>query len=102
MKALPKTAEFHALANRVIWFEPPEQALQNAARFMAYAFRYATHQDMKLLRSALADEDLMEALENAPPGIIDQRSWSYWHAILGKFPAPPMRKREAFEGLSLG
>jgi hydroxypyruvate isomerase len=73
-----------------------------AASFMAYAFRYATHQDMKLLRSALADEDLIEALENAPPGIIDQQSWSYWHAILGKFPAPTMRKREVFEGRSLG
>jgi hypothetical protein len=90
MKALPDTAEFYALAGRVLWFEPPEQALRNVTRFMAYAFRYATHEDMKLLRTVLSDDDLREALGNAPPGIIDGRSWSYWHAVLGVCPAPVM------------
>lgn len=57
-------------------------------RFMAYAFRYATHQDMQTLRTKLNDDDLRTALAEAPPGIIDPRSWSYWHAVLGTFPAP--------------
>ncbi len=93
MNAIPNTKEFHELAARVIWFEPPEQALFNVSRFMAYAFRYATHDDMQKLRAKLNDDDLRSALANAPPGIIDARSWSYWHAILGTFPAPPMPQR---------
>jgi len=93
MNKIPNTQDFRDLAARVIWFEPPEMALQDLTRFMAYAFRYATHEDMAALRSALSDDDLRKALAEAPPGIIDARSWSYWHSILGRFPPPPMPKR---------
>lgn len=93
MNALPDTLEFRNIAARVIWFEPPEVALSDVPRFMAYAFRYACHADMKLLRLVVDDEDLRWALRNAPPGIIDPRSWSYWHAILGLFPPLPQPKR---------
>ena len=94
MKALPLTEQFLELATRVIWFEPPDVALRNVPRFMAYAFRYATHEDINELRSVLNDDDLRAALAEAPPGIIDPRSWSYWHAVLGVFPAPAIPKRE--------
>ena len=97
MKALPLTKDFLALATRVIWFEPPDHALHDVPRFMAYAFRYATHEDMKLLRSILSDDDMREALAYAPPGIIDPRSWSYWHLVLGVFPAPAMPRRELID-----
>jgi hypothetical protein len=102
VKALPLTEDFFALAARVIWFEPPDVALRDVTRFMAYAFRYATHEDMKVLRSILSDDDLREALASAPPGIIDPRSWSYWHVVLDLFPAPVMPRREFGGGGSLG
>ena len=89
MKQLPNTQAFYDLAARIIWFEPSDIALRDMPRFMAYAFRFATHDDMQLLRTQLSDDDLRSALATAPPGIIDPRSWSYWHAILGTFPAPP-------------
>ncbi len=101
MKALPITEEFLALATRVIWFEPPDVALRDVTHFMAYAFRYATHEDMKALRGVLSDDDLLEALAQAPPGIIDPRSWSYWHVVLGVFPAPAMPRREFGVGGSM-
>jgi hypothetical protein len=94
MKTLPKTSEFLDLAARAIWFEPPDVALRDVPRFMVHALRYATHEDMKLLRKVLSDDDLREALARAPPGIIDGRSWSYWHMMLGVFPAPAMPRRE--------
>lgn len=102
MKALPLSEEFLALAARVIWFEPPDVALRDVPRFMAYAFRYATHEDMKVLRRVLSDDDMREALADAPPGIIDPRSWSYWHVVLGVFPAPAMPRREFGVGGSVG
>ena len=96
MNPLLDTLVFHALAARVIWFEPPDIALRDMPRFMAYAFRHATHADMKLLRTELDDDDLRAVLASAPPGIIDPRSWSYWHAVLGVFPAPPQRGRNLY------
>jgi hypothetical protein len=70
----------------VIWFEPPERALADPIRFMAYAMTYATHRDMRVLRQYVSDGDLQEALNHAPPGIIDPRSsatgTSRWAAIL--------------------
>ncbi len=52
---------------RVIWFEEPARALSDAVRFMAYA----THEDMRVLRRYVSDDDFREALDKASPGIID-------------------------------
>jgi hypothetical protein len=38
-------------------------------------------------------DDFQEALEHAPPGIIDKRSWAYWNVMFGRYPAPPMPQR---------
>ena len=62
-------------------------------RFMAYAMAYATHADMKVLRHYVSDDDFREALDKAPPGIIDPRSWAYWNSRMGRYPAPPLPRR---------
>jgi len=60
---------------------------------MAYAMASATHEDMKILRQHVLDDDFREALDHAPPGIIDPRSWAYWNSKLGRYPAPPLPQR---------
>jgi hypothetical protein len=97
MKAIPLTAETEALAQRLVWFESAAEALADPIRFVAYAFARATHDDMKVLRTFVTDDELREALDHAPPGIIDARSWSYWNALMGRFPAPPLPVR-SFDG----
>lgn len=77
-----------AIARRVVWFEPPEKALGDTVRFLAYAFRYGTHADMRTLRGFVRDDDLRAALEQAPPGVIDGRSWAYWRLMLDLPPRP--------------
>lgn len=93
MKALPKNSELEALSRRVIWFESPEDALADPVRFVAYALTYGTYEDIKIIRTYLSDDDLREALDQAPAGIIDGRSWAYWNLMLGRYPAPPMPTR---------
>jgi hypothetical protein len=93
MKSIPATAKMLAVVPRIVWFESPEQALADPVRFMAYAMTYARHEDMKLIREYVSDEDFREALDRAPPGIIDPRSWAYWNSKLGRYPAPPMPQR---------
>lgn len=79
---LPANPETLELARRVVWFEPPEIALSNPIRFLAYVFRYAAPSDMRTVRRYVSDAELAEALERAPPGIIDGRSWAYWRLML--------------------
>jgi hypothetical protein len=93
MNAIPLTALTREIAQRIIWFEPPEQALAEPIRFMAYAMTYALHEDMQLIRRYVTDDDIREALDQAPPGIIDPRSWAYWNSKMGRYPAPPLPVR---------
>ncbi|MDD9911157.1 MAG: hypothetical protein OXR62_15925 [Ahrensia sp.] len=85
------------IARRIIWFESPKTALANLPRFIAYACRYASHEDMKHIRAQLGDEQFMRMLDKAPPGVIDARSWHYWNLRLGRTPPPPMPKRKLKE-----
>lgn len=94
MRPLPLTPEIEEVARRVVWFEPPTQALADPVRFLAYAMAHATHADMKAIRQHVSDDEFREALDRAPPGIIDPRSWAYWNAKLGRYPAPPMPQRQ--------
>jgi hypothetical protein len=94
MKPIPLTSETEALARRLVWFEEPAEALADPVRFVAYALESATHEDMNALRRYLTEADFREALAAAPPGIIRPRSWAYWNARMGRYPAPPLPTRQ--------
>jgi hypothetical protein len=79
-KAIPINSETEALARRVIWFEPPEDALADPVRFMTYLMAPATPEGLTVLRRYVSDEDFREALDKAPPDIIDPRSLAYWNS----------------------
>ena len=93
MKPIPLTPETEAASRRIVWFEPPAQALADPIRFMAYAMAHATHEDMKVIRRHVSNAEFREALDHAPPGIIDPRSWSYWNLMMDRYPPPPLPER---------
>ena len=93
MRPIPITPQTTEVARRIIWFEGPEKALANPVRFMAYAMTYAHHKDMRVIRRYVSDDEIRHALDTAPPGIIDPRSWAYWNLKMGRFPPPPQRRR---------
>lgn len=94
MRAFPHTEEFIRAARRIIWFEEPSTALSDPYRFVAYAMRYATPEDMALIIGHVGETGLREALDNAPPGVVDARSWAYWNARVGRVPTPPLPIRK--------
>jgi hypothetical protein len=61
---------------------------------MAYAMKHCTDEDMTLLLEHVGEEGLREAIDNAPAGIIDARSWSYWNARIERYPPPPAPQRD--------
>lgn len=97
MKTLPPDPELLAMASRVVWFESPERAIANPVRFLAYVMTYGTPEELAVMRRFLEPDDLREAVEKAPPGIFDERSWIYWNLVTGREPVPPMPQRK-FEG----
>ena len=93
MKALSLTEELAQVAERIIWFDTPDQALADPIMFLNYAMRYALPEDMNMIRHYVSDDDLREALVKAYPGIIDDRSWAYWHLKLDMYPPPKLPER---------
>jgi hypothetical protein len=94
MKSLPQTPELEAVARRAVWFESPAEALAIPSRFVAYVLTYGTYEDVESLRRYISDQDLEDAIDHAPPGIFDPRSWAYWNLKLGRYPAPPLPTRK--------
>jgi hypothetical protein len=94
MKSIPLNAVTEPVVRRLIWFESPAEALADPVRFLAYAMARATHEDMKVIRRYVDDASFLEALDQAPPGIVDPRSWAYWNSKLGRYPAPPLPTRQ--------
>jgi hypothetical protein len=94
MKQIPLNPETEAAARRIVWFEEPAEALVDPVRFLAYAMAHATHEDMEVIQHYIDEDDFREALDKAPPGIIDRRSWAYWNSKMGRYPAPPLPKRQ--------
>lgn len=93
MKRLPLTAELLALAERTVWYKPPDEAVADQPNFVAHVLTYGDQDDVKVLRRHLDLDDIREALDRAPPGVFDARSWSYWNAMVGRFPPPPIPRR---------
>jgi len=94
MKPLPVNDDLLDVARHVIWFEPPERALADPVRFLAYLMTYGTLAEIAIVQRHLGLGDFREALEHAPPGIIDPRSWAYWNIMTGRYPVPPLPRRE--------
>jgi len=86
-------AELLSVAHDVVWFMEPEEALQDAVFFLAHVMTYGTADDVTVVKRHFTPADFSRALENAPPGVFDPRSWAYWNTMFDRTPVPPMPKR---------
>jgi hypothetical protein len=97
MKALPVTSQLLSVAARVVWFQEPAEALADPVHFLAHVMTYGTVEDLRALEGIVGRAEFREALEQAPPGIFDPRSWAYWNLICGRNPAPPLPVRRGVQ-----
>jgi len=95
MKPLPATSELLSVAARVVWFKAPSEALADPVHFLAHVMTYGTVEDLRALEGVVGQREFREALEQAPPGIFDARSWAYWNLKCGRVPAPPLPVRRS-------
>ncbi len=98
MKAFPPKPELLNVAARVVWFKQPEETLADPVHFLAHVMTYGTVSDILTAQNEAGQDAFREALEHAPPGVFDARSWSYWNLKFGRYPAPPMPVRQGISG----
>jgi hypothetical protein len=89
----------NTLAKRLFWWKQPEAALADRNRFLAQVMTYGTWQDMVEARKHFDEAAFREALQHAPPGVFDPRSWTYWHHAFRLLPVPPLPQRKFADGL---
>ncbi len=87
---LKRTPALEKVARRCVWFQDEDEAFADPMHFIAHVLTFGSHEDLKTLRQQVNDDELRLVLSQAPPGIFDARSWSYWHRMLGNDAVPPL------------
>ncbi len=98
---LPLTPALLAVAERVVWFQPPRETLQGQRQFLTYLMTYGTLEDVATVLTAIGEAPFIAALDDPLPGIFDGRSWRFWHFKLKGEVAPPLPQRYT-DTVSLG
>lgn len=93
LSSFPNTPELLAIAKRIVWFASPEETLKDPKKFLAYLMTYGFHEDIEEVKKYTTSDDFIYALEHAPPGIFDPRSWNYWNLVYNRLPIPPLPER---------
>jgi hypothetical protein len=77
------------IAAKYVWWQPPDVTLAYSHHFLCQLMTLGTAEDVRTVRRALGDRAFLDALEHAPPGVMDPKSWNYWHLFFGRPPPPP-------------
>jgi hypothetical protein len=84
-------------ARKYIWWEAPENAVTTPHRIIAQVMNLGTFEDAQALLRAVGEAEFRQALIAARPGEFSERSWHYWHLVLGvtqldAIPPMPVRR----------
>lgn len=80
------------IAARYVWWQPPDATLSRPHHFLCQVMTLGTEEDVRTVRQTMGDRALVDALDHAPPGIMDPKSWNYWNLFFGREP-PPLPER---------
>jgi transcriptional regulator with XRE-family HTH domain len=96
----PSTVLIKRMAQRYIWWQPPEVSARDPRRVIAQVMDIGTLEDIQALADAVGKNTLFGVLKFARPGWFRPRSWSFWHTALGpattgRIPPIPSRRPDA-------
>ena len=86
--------ELRRIASRVVWWDTPDRVLAREDDFLCRVMALGDLADVNYVSATYGDERLRAALTTASPGILDPRSWHYWHHRLGLGAAGPLPVRQ--------
>ena len=80
------------LARRYRWWEPASDTLRTPTKLLCQILNMGTAEDYLAALEIWGEEAFRDALQNAPPGALDDRSWAFWHRYYGLPMKPPPRR----------
>ena len=93
MLKIPHTKDLQKVAQRMVWFKSPHDALDDPYTFMAHVMTYGTLKDVIVVKKSLGIDSFKEALDHLPPGIMDETSWHYWSIMMDRYPVSSLPER---------
>ncbi len=88
----PVTSDLHHLAEKYVWWESPDRVVARRELLLCQLMQLGTWPDVRLARRLFGDQAFIDVLAKAPPGILDLKSWVYWHRFFG-LEVPPLPAR---------
>lgn len=79
----PESDLLPAMAAKYIWWKTPAEALLQPDRVIAQVMNLGEFRDLERLAESVGDDTLRRIVQQAEPGLFDERSWAYWHYRLG-------------------
>jgi hypothetical protein len=84
-------------ARKYIWWQARESAVASPHRVVAQVMNIGTFDDVQALLRQVGEAEFKQALREARPGEFSERSWHYWHLVLGvtqpdRIPPMPLRR----------
>lgn len=98
----PAPDRHHALARKYMWWNAPEQSLcEGPRRLIAQVMELGTWDDAHALLEAVGENAFREVLAAPPPGILFEKSWTFWHhrLRLGAHTRPAPKRLDALKAL---
>lgn len=86
----------YGLAAKYIWWKRPEEALRHSDRVVLQVMNIGDYEDVQELVDFFGEPALRQIISSAEPGLLNERSWAYWHYRLGMAQpgkVPPLPKR---------
>lgn len=80
------------IAKKYVWWKTPSDALSHRDHFLCQLMQLGTLDDVLFVRARLGDPAFREALNHAPSGVLDAKSWNFWNLVyFGAVPPMPER-----------
>lgn len=81
------------VAERLFWWQTPQQALADPHRFVAQVMALGTDRDVAVAERRFGTGAFDAVLDQPPPGLFTPRRWNYWHVRQHRSPVPALPTR---------
>jgi len=95
--APPYAEELLRVAKKVVWYDRPEQTLEDLKTFLAHLMVYGSAGDLAVVERYVPEDEFRRVLEDAPAGVFTPEAWKQWHERFGMV-APPLPRRRFPDG----
>jgi hypothetical protein len=94
----PYPPELIRIARKVVWYDAPEQTLQDLKTFLSHLMVYGAPAEVAIVERYIPQDEFKKVLKDAPAGVFTAEAWARWHERLEMFPVPPLPRRRFPDG----